>query len=58
MSKVTNMAFEEHRSPSAVPKSRARRLTARWYKDRGGKLVMRWIVETEPNERHLAALAA
>jgi len=59
MTKITNMALEEQGSPSAVPKSRARRLTARWYKDHRGKLVMRWVTEPELDERRSdTALAA
>jgi len=51
MTRVTNIALEEHRSP----KDPARRLTSQWYKDAQGTLLMRWVVESEPEERRLPA---
>ena len=59
MAKVTSIAVEQHRGPSAIAKGRARRLTSQWYEDAEGMLVICWVVETEPDERRLpAALAA
>jgi hypothetical protein len=59
MTKLTKIALDEHRSPSAVAKDRAHTLTSQWYRDAEGILVIRWAVGPEPDERPLpAALAA
>ena len=54
MTRVTNIQLEEDRSP----KGSARRLTSQWYKDAQGTLLIRWVVEPEPEERRLAARLA
>jgi hypothetical protein len=49
MTRAKNIALEEHRSP----KGSARRLTSQWYKDADGTLLIRWVVEPEPEQRRL-----
>ena len=60
MTKQTEIARREYHGASAVPGSRAApRLTSQWYKDANGKLVMRWAINVQVNERRLSdALAA
>lgn len=60
MTKQMEIALREHDGGSGISEPRrGPRLTCRWYKDADGKLVMRWLVEAEPDERRLHdALAA
>jgi hypothetical protein len=60
MTKQTEIAPREYHGVSAVPESRAApRLSAQWYKDADGKLVMRWVRAAEVVEHRLPdALAA
>jgi hypothetical protein len=68
MTRATNIALEEHRSPkgsarrltsqwyphiSVVSSHLSGILTSQWYKDAGGTLLIRWVVEPEPEQRRL-----
>jgi len=54
VTRVTNIALEEHRTP----KGPARRLTSQWYKDTQGRLLIRWVMKPETEERRLPARVA
>ena len=60
MTKQVTIAPQARNTASAAPECRAApRLTAQWYTDADGALVMRWIITAEMDERRLAdALAA
>jgi hypothetical protein len=60
VTKVTEIALQKQHRASAVSESRAApHLTAQWYTDPEGALLIRWVIEAEQDERRLPdALAA
>jgi hypothetical protein len=60
MVNLTEMALRERQRTSPLSELRgASRLTSHWYKDDGGALVIRWVLDAEPDKHRLPdALAA